>query len=88
MEFNHSRRENLQVGKVGLPPLTFSTHSTPEAFAGRVRFLSVNYQFGIECVRNVSGGKPTFPTCKFSRREWLLLQPKTRRAGLTQIFGN
>ena len=55
-----SSNRNSQVGKGGLPPLKIRSDS------------SWSYQFNVERLRILSGGKPPFPTCEFLSLEWYL----------------
>jgi hypothetical protein len=56
----------------GLAPAQDPKHPQPRICEGCVKFLSVASQFSLEWRRILSGGKPTFPTCKLYVLEWLL----------------
>ena len=58
-KIDYSRLVNLQVGKVGLPPLKIEFHSNLD------RLFKSSY-LQVEWHSIWSGGKPTFPTYKLA----------------------
>ena len=79
----HSRNGNSQVVKVGLAPAQDPHPLNTELTAQAEELFAT---FSIECVRILSGGKPTFPTCEFPYLEQSVLALQTTLKLCNQLF--